>query len=231
MLKWLKRGATAPAADQQTETVEQTTNNALDAALQEPKRAIQDEETALIDMADAALATNSVPSVGANAIQDVLDAANASPAGAVASLSTGSTDVTTGGRHAVPLDDSAASQLQPLLSAEVMEANNLPANVQQALGVIVAIAQQMDARLARVERQLNELDPHAMGLASTDDIHALRLDNARLSAEIAKSAIALRDRIDEVEFNRPATPAHEERVNRLAQQIATLSDSYGAADK
>ena len=210
MFKWLKRGTT----DASTEVTAQTT------------KTIQASHAA-----QAASSESSPKSSAASPTQRANQDTSGAKTRGSGNDATASTDATAGGRHAVPLDDSAASQLQPLLSAEVMEANNLPANVQQALGAIVAIAQQMDARLARVERQLNELDPHAMGLASTDDIHALRLDNARLSAEIAKSAIALRDRIDEVEFNRPATPAHEERVNRLAQQIATLSDSYCATDK
>jgi len=121
---------------------------------------------------------------------------------------------------------SQGAEIQLLLGAEVIANDNLPTGVQQALGTIVAIAQQMDARLARVERQLDELDPHSLGLASTDDVHALRIENARLSGELSKATIDLRDRIDQVEFNQPTTPAHEARVNRLAQQILTLSDSY-----
>jgi len=107
----------------------------------------------------------------------------------------------------------------------------LPAvRAERALVVLAVHAQQLDDRLARMERRLDELIDADLGLdiPTHDDLLEVRLHSARVSAEVTRMAVELQARIDDLVVRMPAVITENRRQQRartLAETILDLSDS------
>ena len=91
-------------------------------------------------------------------------------------------------------------------------------------------AQQIDERLSRMEHRLDELVDADLGLElpTQGDLLEVRLHSARVSAEVARVAVELQARIDDIAVLMPAVVAEDRRQQRsrtLAETIIDLSDS------
>ncbi|MEQ1787291.1 MAG: hypothetical protein ABL966_09575 [Acidimicrobiales bacterium] len=103
--------------------------------------------------------------------------------------------------------------------------------------VLVALAvhsQQLDDRLARMEVRLDELAGAelTLDLPTHDDLLEVRLHSARVSAEVARVAVELQARIDDLAVQMPAVVSEsrrEARARTLAETIIDLSDSLDTA--
>ncbi|MEO6318293.1 MAG: hypothetical protein ABIP36_05865 [Acidimicrobiales bacterium] len=101
--------------------------------------------------------------------------------------------------------------------------------------VLVALAvhsQQLDDRMARMEQRLEELATRddTFDLPTQDDLLEVRLHSARVSAEVARVAVELQARIDDLAVQMPAVVA-EDRAQRRARTFAeTIIDLSDALD-
>ena len=91
-------------------------------------------------------------------------------------------------------------------------------------------SQQLDDRLARMEQRLDELATRddTFELPTQDDLLEVRLHSARVSAEVARVAVELQARIDDLAVQMPAVVAEDRaqrRARMLAETIIDLSDS------
>ncbi len=99
--------------------------------------------------------------------------------------------------------------------------------------VLVALAvhsQQLDDRLARMEQRLDALADSelTLELPTHDDLLEVRLHSARVAAEVARVAVELQARIDDLAVKMPAVVAEDRaqrRARTLAETIIDLSDA------
>ncbi len=111
----------------------------------------------------------------------------------------------------------------------------LPAvRAERALVALAVHAQQLDGRLARMERRLDDLasDDTTLDLPTHEDLMAVRIHSARVAAEVARVTVEMRGRIDDLAVQMPAVVAEsrrEERARTLAETIIDLSDSLDTA--
>lgn len=99
--------------------------------------------------------------------------------------------------------------------------------------VLVALAvhsHQLDDRLARMEQRLDELAGADIGLdlPTHEDVLEVRLHSARVSAEVARVAVELQGRIDDLAVQIPPVVAEsrrQERARTFAETILDLSDA------
>jgi hypothetical protein len=101
---------------------------------------------------------------------------------------------------------------------------------ERALVALAIHSQQLDERLARLERQLETLasDERDLDVPTQDDLLEVRLHSARVSAELTQVAVALQAGIDHLAVQMPAVVAEDRRQRRartLAETIIDLSDS------
>ena len=89
---------------------------------------------------------------------------------------------------------------------------------ERALVAIASQTQQLDGRIERLERRL---DDATIDIPTHDDLLEVRLHSARVSAELTRVAVELRSEIE-----RQTTPdLRQHRLWNLAESIADLSDS------
>ncbi len=101
---------------------------------------------------------------------------------------------------------------------------------ERALVALAIHSQQLDERLGRMEQRLDELTAAevTLDLPTHDDVLEVRLHSARVSAELARVAVDLQSRIDDLAVRMPAVVAEDRRQRRartLAETIIDLSDS------
>src|SRR3954454_8704852 len=102
----------------------------------------------------------------------------------------------------------------------------LAPRVERALVTLAVQAQQLDERIDRIERRMDELtivvaetDVH---VPTHDDLLEVRLHSAKVAAEVARVNIELRGEIEQA-LNR--RQQRDRRIDTLAEQIIDLSDS------
>ena len=89
---------------------------------------------------------------------------------------------------------------------------------ERALVAIASQTQQLDGRIERLERRL---DDATIDIPTHDDLLEVRLHSARVAAELTRVAVELRSEIE-----RHTTPdLRQHRLWNLAETIADLSDS------
>lgn len=116
-------------------------------------------------------------------------------------------------------------------SAPAPEPAGLPAvRAERVLVALAVHAQQLDDRLERMERRLDCLAATdlTLELPTHDDLLEVRLHSARVSAELARVAVEMQSRIDDLAVRMPAVVAEDRRQQRartLAETIIDLSDS------
>jgi len=115
------------------------------------------------------------------------------------------------------------------------EPAGLPAvRAERVLVALAVHAQQIDERLARMEHQIKAMADTDVGLElpTHDDLLDVRLHSARVAAEVARVAVELQARIDDLAVRMPAVVAEDRRQRRartLAETIIDLSDSLDTA--
>jgi hypothetical protein len=105
------------------------------------------------------------------------------------------------------------------VSAEIVP---LTPRIERVLVTLAVHAAQLDGRLERLERRLDETVEAALDGPSHDDVLEVRLHSARLAAELARVAVELRGEIDRLAV-RPER-LHDRRVRVLAEAVLDLSD-------
>lgn len=113
------------------------------------------------------------------------------------------------------------------VAAELASPSLVPApRVERVLVALAVHAQQLDGRLERLERRVEEHAEAAQDLPTHDDVLAVRLHSARLAAEVARVTVELRAEIERRTraTAAPAATARERRVHALAETILDLSD-------
>jgi hypothetical protein len=98
--------------------------------------------------------------------------------------------------------------------------------VERALVTLAVHAQQLDGRLDRIERRIEEVDDNRLEHPSHDDVLEVRLHSARVAAELARVTVELRAEIEQVALDRDRQPSpRDRRIQILAEQVLDLSDS------
>jgi len=100
----------------------------------------------------------------------------------------------------------------------------LAPRTERALVALVVHAQQLDDRLVRLERRLDD-HADAAGMAPThDDLLDVRVHSAKVAAELSRVVVELRSEIEQVATDRRPLSGHERRVQAVAETIVDLSD-------
>ncbi len=95
----------------------------------------------------------------------------------------------------------------------------LAPRVERALVAIATHAEQLDSRILRLERQLEDATLRA---PTQEDLLDVRMHSARVAADLARVTVELRA---EIEDKVAASAAKESRLRTLAESIADLSDA------
>ncbi|MBV8984267.1 MAG: hypothetical protein JO248_07485 [Acidimicrobiia bacterium] len=95
----------------------------------------------------------------------------------------------------------------------------LQPRVERALVAIASHAEQLDGRILRLERQLEDTNLRA---PTQEDLLEVRMHSAKVAAELARVTVELRAEIDE---RVAASAVKESRLRTLAESIADLSDA------
>jgi len=95
----------------------------------------------------------------------------------------------------------------------------LQPRVERALVAIASHAEQLDGRILRLERQLEDATIH---LPTQEDLLEVRVHSAKVAAELARVTVELRA---EIEDRMAAAAVKESRLRTLAESIADLSDA------
>ena len=95
----------------------------------------------------------------------------------------------------------------------------LAPRVERALVAIASHAEQLDGRILRLERRLEDA---TLDAPTHEDLLEVRMHSARVAAELARVTVELRAEIDE---RVAASAVKESRLRTLAESIADLSDA------
>ena len=95
----------------------------------------------------------------------------------------------------------------------------LAPRVERALVAIASHAEQLDGRILRLERRL---DDATLELPTQEDLLEVRMHSAKVAAELARVTVELRAEIEE---RVAASAVKESRLRTLAESIADLSDA------
>ena len=98
----------------------------------------------------------------------------------------------------------------------------LAPRVERALVSLAIHAQQLDGRLDRIERRIDEVDDNRLDHPVHEDVLEVRLHSARVAAELARVTVELRAEIERVALAQPS--ARDRRIHVLAEQVLDLSD-------
>src|SRR5690242_15598753 len=94
----------------------------------------------------------------------------------------------------------------------------LTPRTERALVALVVHAQQLDDRIGRLERRIDDDADAAVTLPTHDDLLEVRLHSARVAAELSRVVVELRAEIDRASAGPVLTP-HQRRVNTVAETI------------
>jgi hypothetical protein len=95
----------------------------------------------------------------------------------------------------------------------------LQPRVERALVAIASHAEQLDGRILRLERRLEDA---TLDAPTHEDLLEVRMHSAKVAAELARVTVELKAEIED----RVAASAHKEsRLRTLAESIADLSDA------
>jgi hypothetical protein len=95
----------------------------------------------------------------------------------------------------------------------------LTPRVERAIIAIASHAEQLDGRVLRLERQLEDATLRA---PTQEDLLDVRMHSAKVAAELARVTVELRAEIDD---RVAASAVKESRLRTLAESIADLSDA------
>jgi len=95
----------------------------------------------------------------------------------------------------------------------------LQPRVERALVAIASHAEQLDGRILRLERRLEDA---TLDAPTHEDLLEVRLHSAKVAAELARVTVELRA---EIEDRAAASAVKKSRLRTLAESIADLSDA------
>ncbi|MBV8984025.1 MAG: hypothetical protein JO248_06250 [Acidimicrobiia bacterium] len=95
----------------------------------------------------------------------------------------------------------------------------LAPRVERALVAIASHAEQLDGRILRLERRL---DDATLEFPTQEDLLEVRMHSAKVAAELARVTVELRA---EIEDRVAASAVKESRLRTLAESIVDLSDA------
>lgn len=99
----------------------------------------------------------------------------------------------------------------------------LAPRVERGLVAIAVHAQQLDDRMVRLERRIEDLAVAGAKVPTHEDILDVRLHSAKVAGELTRLSIALRAEIEQA--TRPDAAAPErDRLLHFAEQVRQLSD-------
>lgn len=101
----------------------------------------------------------------------------------------------------------------------------LAPRVERALITIAVHAQQLDDRMVRIERRIDELVDDADRAPTHADLLEVRAHSAKVAGELTRLAVALRAEIDEATRKEPSP--EQQRLLHFAEQVRALSDHLG----
>src|SRR5256885_7868862 len=98
--------------------------------------------------------------------------------------------------------------------------------MERALVALAVYAQQLDDRLERIERRIDDAAEAMADGPTHADVLEVRVHSARVAAELARVTVELRAEIERAAMEAGARrEKHQDRVNTLAEQIIDLSDA------
>ena len=98
--------------------------------------------------------------------------------------------------------------------------------MERALVALAVYAQQLDDRLERIERRIDDAAEALADGPTHADVLEVRVHSARVAAELARVTVELRAEIERAAMEAGARrEKHQDRVNTLAEQIIDLSDA------
>ena len=116
--------------------------------------------------------------------------------------------------------------LEPISPAHPSALPVLAPRVERALISLATHAQQLDGRIAMLERRLDDVITEVREtdvlVPTQEDVLEVRMHSAKVAAELARVSIELRSEIARMADTRKG---RERRINTLAEQIIDLSDS------
>jgi hypothetical protein len=95
----------------------------------------------------------------------------------------------------------------------------LAPRVERALVAIASHAEQLDGRILRLERRLEDA---TLQVPTHEDLLEVRMHSAKVAAELARVTVELKA---EIEDRVAASAVKESRLRTLAESIADLSDA------
>jgi hypothetical protein len=95
----------------------------------------------------------------------------------------------------------------------------LAPRVERALVAIASHAEQLDGRILRLERRLEDA---TLEVPTHEDLLEVRMHSAKVAAELARVTVELKA---EIEDRVAASAVKESRLRTLAESIADLSDA------
>ena len=98
----------------------------------------------------------------------------------------------------------------------------LAPRVERALVAIAVHAQQLDDRMVRIERRIDDLVDDAGRAPTHEDLLEIRAHTAKLAGELTRLGVALRAEIEEATRREPS--AEQQRLLHFAEQVRQLSD-------
>ena len=100
----------------------------------------------------------------------------------------------------------------------------LTPKVERALIALVVHAQQIEGRLERLERRIEEVDEARLDAPTHSDLLDVRMHSAKVAAELARVTVELKGEIEQAVV-RASEPSPEElRLRTFAESVLELSD-------
>jgi hypothetical protein len=100
----------------------------------------------------------------------------------------------------------------------------LSPKVERALVALVVHAQQIEGRLEKLERRIEEVSEDGLDAPSHTDLLEVRMHSAKVAAELARVTVELRGEIEEAVVRANEPSPEELRLRTFAESVLELSD-------
>ena len=100
----------------------------------------------------------------------------------------------------------------------------LTPKVERALVALVVHAQQIEGRLDRLERRIDEVDEAGLDTPTHSDLLDVRMHSAKVAAELARVTVELKGEIEQAVVRANEPSPEELRLRTFAESVLELSD-------
>jgi hypothetical protein len=114
----------------------------------------------------------------------------------------------------------------PATSAPTSIELALTPRVERALVALVVHAQQLEGRLDRLERRIDDVWEAGLDAPSHADLLEVRVHSAKVAAEVVRVAVELRSEIDAAVVRVTEPSPEEQRLRTFAESVLELSDRF-----